>query len=66
MKPERDYRVEAGGDLGSPREFSLEKLRRPEIVGQVDNPTLEALRRLWWSMFERVCYCVVLLRLFDP
>ena len=38
MKPERDYRVEAGGDLGSPREFSLEKLQPPEIVGQVGQP----------------------------
>jgi len=36
---------------------TLEKLRPPEIVGQVDNLVLEAVRRLWWRMFERVCYC---------
>jgi hypothetical protein len=38
MKPDHDDRLEAGGDLGSPREFSLEKLQPPEIVGRVDNP----------------------------
>ena len=42
---------------------TLEKLRPPEIVGQVDNLVLEAVRRLWWRMFERVCYCAVPIRL---
>src|SRR6202023_2414123 len=40
MKPEQDDRLEAGGDLGWPREF--EKLQPPEIVGRVDDPVLEA------------------------
>jgi hypothetical protein len=41
---------------------TLEKLQRPEIVGPVDNLVLEAVRRLWWRMLERVCYCAVLIR----
>ena len=63
MKPERDYRLEGRGDLGSPREFSLGKRQRPEIVGQVGNPVLEAIRRLWWRGFDRVCGFFVLMRL---
>jgi len=42
---------------------SLEKLQPPEIVGQVDNPVLETMRRLWWRAFDRVCGFFVLLRL---
>jgi hypothetical protein len=64
MKPEQDDRLEAGGDLGSPREFSLEKLQPPEIVGQVDNPVLEAVRRLSWRAIDRVCGFFVLMRLW--
>ena len=63
MKPEQDDWLEAGGDLGSPREFSLEKLPRPEIIGQVDNPVLEAVRRLWWRALDRVCGFFMLIRL---
>jgi hypothetical protein len=63
MKPEQDDRLEAGGDLGSPREFSVERLQQPEIVGHVDNPTLEAIRRLWWRSFDRVCGFFVPIRL---
>ena len=63
MKPDHDKRLEAGGDLGSPREFSLEKLPRPAIIGQVDNPVLETVRRLWWRSFDRVCGFFVLIRL---
>jgi hypothetical protein len=63
MKPEQDDRLEAGVDLDSPREFPLEKLEPPEIVGQVDDSVLEAMRRLWWRAIDRVCYCAVLLRL---
>ena len=64
MKPDHDNRLEAGGDLGSPREFCLEKLPRPEIIGQVENPVLQAIRRLWWRAFDRVCGFFVLLRLW--
>jgi hypothetical protein len=63
MKPERDYRLEAGGDLSTPREFSLEELQQPEIVGQVDNPVLETVRRLWWRGLDRDCGFFVLTRL---
>jgi hypothetical protein len=27
------------------------------------NPALEAIRRVWWRAFDRVCYCIVSLRL---
>jgi hypothetical protein len=64
MKPEQDDRVEAGGDLGSPKEFSLEKLPRPEIVGEVRNPLLETVRRSWWRAFDPVCGFFVLIRLW--
>jgi hypothetical protein len=63
MKPDQDDRLEAGGHLGSPREFSLEKLQPPEIVGRVDNPVLETVRRLWWRGLDRVCGFFVLIRL---
>jgi hypothetical protein len=29
----------------------------------VENPSLEALRRLWWRLFDRVCHWMVFLRL---
>jgi hypothetical protein len=64
MKPEQDDRLEAGGDLSTAREFSVERLPPPEIVGQVDNPVLETMRRLWWRAVDRVCYCIVLIRLW--
>jgi len=64
MKPDHDNRLEAGGDLGSPREFSLEKLQPPEIVGRVGNPVLEGVRRLWGCAFDRVCCFFVLTRLW--
>jgi hypothetical protein len=41
----------------------LEGLQPPEIVGEVANPGLEAIRRFWWRAFDRVCNCVVLIRL---
>jgi len=50
MKPERDDRLEAGSVLSSAREFPLQKLQRPEIVGEVTNPVLEAIRGLWWRV----------------
>ena len=54
MKPEQHDRREAGRDLSKPGEFSLEELRPPEIVGQMDNPMLESMRQLWWRVFDRV------------
>jgi hypothetical protein len=64
MKPEQDDRLEAEGDLGSPREFSLERLQPPEIVGEVRNPLLETVRRFWWRAFDRLCGFFVLIRLW--
>jgi hypothetical protein len=64
MKPERYDRLEAGDVVGPPREFSLERLQPPEIVGQVDNPVLEAVRRLSWRAIDRVCGFFVLMRLW--
>ena len=63
MKPEQDDHLEAGGVLDSPREFSFDGLRRPKIVGEVTNPVLEAIRRLWWRAIDCVCGFFVLLRL---
>jgi hypothetical protein len=63
MKPEHDDGSEAGGDLSKPGEFSLERLQPPEIVGQVDNPMLEAVRRSWWRGLDRICGFFVLIRL---
>ena len=42
---------------------TLERLPRPEIIGQVDNPVLEAVRRLSWRAIDRVCGFFVLMRL---
>jgi class 3 adenylate cyclase len=64
MKPEEDNRLEAGSVLGSARKFPLQKLQRPEIVGQADISMLEALRRLWWPAFDRVYGFFVLIRLW--
>ena len=63
MKPEQEDGLGAGGFLDEPRECSLGGLQRPEIVGQMENPSLEAIRRLWWRVFDRVCYWMVLIRL---
>jgi hypothetical protein len=58
MKPEQDDFLETGRDLSEASDFSLKELQRPEIVGQVENPVLEAIRRLWWRGFDRVCGAV--------
>jgi hypothetical protein len=63
MKPDQGNRLAVGGILDQPRECSLGGLQRPEIVGQMENPSLEAIRRLWWRAFDRVCYWIVLMRL---
>jgi len=41
MKPKQADPLEAGGDLGSPREFHLERLQPPQIVGELANPVLK-------------------------
>jgi hypothetical protein len=63
MKPDRDDWLQGAGDLSELGEFSLEKLQSPEIIGQVDNPVLETLRRLSWRNFDRVSGFFVLMRL---
>ncbi len=64
MKPDRDGWFGAGGALSRPGECSAESLRPPEIVSEVTNPVLEAVRRLWWRGFDRVCYCIAAVRLW--
>jgi hypothetical protein len=61
MRPDQD-RFGERGFLDLPGECSVEGLQPPEIVGQVKNPALEAVRRLWRA-FDRVCYWIVLARL---
>ena len=63
MKFDQDDRLEAQAVFSQPRECSAESLRRPEIVGEVANPVLEAIRRLSWRAFDRVCYWIVVIRL---
>jgi hypothetical protein len=60
MKPEQDNSLRS---LTQPMEHSLERLRPPEIVGQMENPVLEMVRRLWWRAFDRVCDCIIVVRL---
>ena len=54
MKPHRDGWFGAGRALNQPIECSAENLRPPEIVGEIENPMLETMRRLWWRAFDRV------------
>jgi hypothetical protein len=59
MKLEQDHLGERS--VVSPvTECPLGRLQTPEIVGQVENPVL---RRLWWRVFDRVCYCMEFIRL---
>jgi hypothetical protein len=62
MKQEQEDGPGAEGFLDQPRECSLGELQRPEIVGQMQNPSLEAIRSLWWRAFDRVCDSVALVR----
>ena len=62
MKLEQDDRLEEG-NFRQPRECSAESLAPPEIVGEVANPVLEAIRRLSWRALDRVCYWIVVIRL---
>lgn len=63
MKPDRDGWFGAGGALRQPTECSAESLRPPEIVGEIENPMLETMRRLWWRAFDRVSYWILFVRL---
>jgi hypothetical protein len=63
MKLEQHDRLEAGGFHSQPTQRSLGRLQPPEIVGEVGNPALEAVRRFWWRAFDGVCNCFVLTRL---
>src|SRR5437868_15386577 len=58
MKPEQETRP-----CSQPRKSSIEALPPPEIVGEVADPRLETVRRLWWRALDRGCYWVVLIRL---
>jgi hypothetical protein len=62
MKLDQDDRLEEG-IFSQPREYSAESPAPPEIVGEVANPVLEAIRRLSWRALDRVCYCTVVIRL---
>jgi hypothetical protein len=66
MKPEQDNRLEPGGNLSKPGEFSLKELQPPEIVGQMDNPVLERIRRLWWRVFDRVLRFLCAHKVVEP
>jgi hypothetical protein len=48
MKPDRPDWFGLGGALSQPRECAPESLQPPEVVGEVPNPALEAVRRFWW------------------
>ena len=63
MKPEQDDRLGAEIVLSQPTQRALERLKPSQIVGEVANPVLEEIRRLWWRAFDRVCGCLVLIRL---
>jgi hypothetical protein len=60
MKPDRNDRLEGDGDLSRRVEASVERLQRPEIVGEVRNPLLETVSRSWWRAFDRICGFFVL------
>jgi hypothetical protein len=63
MKPEQEDRLDARGVHSQPSECSPEWPRPPEIVGEIENPLLETVRRLWWRAFDRMCGCFWSLRL---
>jgi hypothetical protein len=63
MKPEQHNRLGNRGFLDQRPECSPEVLQQPEIVGQVGNPTLEAIRRLGWRALDRVCDLIMVIRL---
>ena len=62
MKPEQHNRLGNRGFLDQPPGCLPKGLQQPEIVGQLEDPAFEAIRRLWWRAFDRVCYWIVLIR----
>jgi hypothetical protein len=62
MKLEQHERIGERDFLDQSKECSVHGLQPPEIVGQLENPVLEAIRRLWWRAFDRLCYWIVLIR----
>ena len=63
MKLERDDGLAVKDFLHQPPECSLRALQQAEIVGQMENRSLQAIRRLWWRACDRMCYCLVFIRL---
>jgi hypothetical protein len=63
MKPEQHNRLGNRGFLDQPPECSPEGLQQTEIVGQVENSSLEAIRRLGWRALDRVCDLLMVIRL---
>jgi hypothetical protein len=63
VKLEQDNQPGTRDLFGDPRGCSLESRAPPEIVGQIDNPVLEAIRRFSWRAVDRVCDWFVVLRL---
>jgi hypothetical protein len=64
MKPDREGWFGAGGTLRGPGECSAQRPQPSEIVGEIENPMLETMRRLWWRGFDRGCYCIAAVRLW--
>jgi hypothetical protein len=46
-----------------PARRSLADLQPTEIIGQIENPVLETVRRRCWRVFDRACGCFWSLRL---
>ena len=63
MKREQNDRREWPVAMSEWTERSFEGPKPPEIVGEVANPVLEAIRRLSWRAFDRICDCFVSMRL---
>jgi hypothetical protein len=59
----QDQRHSFGWDR-QPLECFPEPLKSPEIVGEIENPALEAVRRFRWRAFDSLCGCFVSLRLW--
>jgi hypothetical protein len=58
MKPDQENQP-----FSQSRKSFIEALPPPEIVGEVADPRLETVRRLWWRALDRACYWVVRIRL---
>jgi hypothetical protein len=63
MKPEQGDRLEARGVFTQPTQRFLKGLQPPEVVGELSNPALETVRRLWWRAFDRVCDWIEIMKL---